>query len=246
MKTFRIGIILLLISFCSFSQQLLQKTYEGNINGKIPVSVTLKKEGNSLFGNVTYKKKGLPIAVIGYSENNTVFFNELMPDGKVTGTFSGEIKGDLITGKWFSPEKNARELSFSIRKISEKAVNHKTIKDVTGIYNYSFGEEGGSGDLRVKRLRNDKIAISFDCIRGAPSYNMATISKTTVRLNGNKAIYSSNEFGKCRFFILFSENGARVSFFDNAYSCGFGNAATVEGNYIKTNSSIPKFEENNH
>ncbi len=238
-----ITFIFLLISTFSFSQTITQKTFDGNINGKIPIILTLNFDGGTVFGNVVYKKKGIPISVIGYQSKNTLFIHELMPDGQATGIYSAELKGDKITGTWNAIKVNAKDLSLSLSKTQEQSLPRKSLKSVTGTYKYSFGDDGGSGEMLVQQIGNDKIAISFNNVTAAPAYNMATVEKTILKYANNQAIYSKQEYGKCKFKITFLENGARVNFMEDAYDCGFGHNASTEGNYIRVNSSLPKFEE---
>jgi hypothetical protein len=235
--------IFLLISTLSFSQTITQKTFDGNINGKIPITLTLNFDGGTVFGNVVYKKKGIPISVIGYQSKNTLFLHELMPDGQATGIYSAEMKGDKITGTWNAIKANAKDLSLSLSKTQEQNIPRKSLKSVTGTYRYSFGEDGGAGEMLVQQIGNDKVAISFNNVTSAPAYNMASIGRTVLKYTNNQAIYSNQEFGKCKFKITFLENGARVDFMEDAYDCGFGHNASTEGNYIRVNSSLPKFEE---
>ena len=90
--------------------------------------------------------------------------------------------------------------------------------------------------MKVQQLAADEVAVSFDCVTGAPAYNMATIKKTTLTLVGNQAVYSNREFGDCQFRIKFFGKSAQVDYVDEGYVCGFGNAATVVGNYARTNN----------
>lgn len=242
MKT-TLTFITLLISTLSFSQTITQKTFDGHINGKIPIILTLNLDGGTVLGNVVYKKKGIPISVIGSQSKNTLFFHELMPDGQVTGIYSAELKGDKITGTWNAIKPNAKDLSLALSKTQEQSIPRKVLKSVTGTYRYSFGEDGGAGEMLVQQIGNDKIAISFNNVTAAPAYNLASIEKTVLKYANNQAIYSNQEYGKCKFKITFLENGARVDFMEDAYDCGFGHNASTEGNYIRVNSSVPKFEE---
>lgn len=43
---------------------------------------------------------------------------------------------------------------------------------------------------------------------------------------------------------IFFEGGANIIYLNEAYDCGFGNAASVVGNYFKFDSKAPKFEKN--
>jgi hypothetical protein len=243
MKIIQTFLLLLFISTITKAQNLTQKIFDGNINGKIPITLTLTFDGGTVFGNVIYKKKGIPISVIGYQSKNTIFMHELMPDGQTTGIYSAELNGDKITGNWNAIKINAKDLPLSLTKTKEQNIPRKVLKSVTGTYKYSFGEEGGAGEMLVQQIGNNKIAISFNNVTSAPAYNMAVVGKTILKYANNQVIYSNQEFGKCKFKITFLENGARVDFIEDSYDCGFGHNASTEGNYIRVNSSIPKFEE---
>jgi hypothetical protein len=245
MKLINTIAILLTINTLAFSQNLSQKVFEGTINGKIQVILTLNFDENVVFGNVVYKKKGLPITVIGSMTEGNYFLNELMPDGSVTGVYSATPNGDNLTGTWFPATTNGKELTLKLKKTAEQNVQQKAIFDVTGTYGYQFGKAGASGDLRVQQIGKDKIAVSFLCVTSSPAYNQAILNKTMLKLVGNKAIYSSAEFGNCKFVITFFENGAEIDYLENGYECGFGHNASTAGNYFKTNSNVPKFEKIN-
>ena len=235
-------IICLLISILSNAQMLTQKVFEGTINGKIPIILTLNFNGNTVYGNVVYKKKGIPISVIGSLTENTLFLHELMPDGNVTGNYSADLKGNKIIGIWSAIKRDAKELSLSLSKTKEQNIPKKNITDVTGAYHYVFGEDGGSGNLLVQQIGKDKVAISFDNVTSAPAFNMATVEKTVLKLVNNQAVYSNKENGKCKFIITFLENAVRVDYVDESYDCGFGSNATTQGSYIKLNGNKPKFD----
>jgi hypothetical protein len=234
--------ILIFISVLSYSQNLTQKKFEGKINNKISISLSLTFDKNVVYGNVIYTKKGIPISVIGQLDNGLLFLNELMPNGLCTGIFSVILKENKIEGDWFTGHNEKRkEYKVSMVKTSENTIIDTPFIDVTGTYKYYLDNEGPTGILEVQQIGKNKIAIAFDCIRGKPSYNMAQIDKTLLELFHNQAIYYNTEFGKCKFKITFLKNGVNVQYIDDAYDCGFGNAATVTGNYFKINSKKPEF-----
>jgi hypothetical protein len=226
-----ITVTILLFSTLSFSQTITQKTFDGNINGKIPILLTLNFDGGTVFGNVVYKKKGIPISVIGEQSDGSLYFHELMPDGQITGKYLVKLNANKLTGKWFGVKLNAKDFPMSLIKTQEQSIPQKSLKSVTG------------GEMLVQQIGNDKIAISFNNVTAAPAYNMATIEKTVLKYANSQAIFSNQEYGKCKFKIRFLENGARVNFMEDAYDCGFGHNASTEGNYIRVNSSVPKFDE---
>ena len=216
------------------AQNLTQQTFEGTINKTIPIVMTLTQDDTAIFGNVVYKKKGILISVVGRLEGKMLFVNELMPNGSITGTYSVEITNGVGNGLWLSAKK---ELKLSLKQTQTTTIPRPALGNVTGTYQYSFGKDGGSGLMKVQQLAADKVAVFFDCVTSAPAYNMATVEKTTLKLVGNQAVYSNKEFGNCQFRIKFYGKFAQVDYVDEGYACGFGNAATVIGNYAKTNSN---------
>lgn len=79
----------------------------------------------------------------------------------------------------------------------------------------------------------------MDANRGAPSFNLATVEKTTLKIKNNQAIYKSSEYGKCTIKLHFFEGGVSVAYAGTDSECGFGNAATVTGNYVKISTKKP-------
>ncbi len=227
----------------SFAQsKVSQQSLDGLINNKIPINLSLTFDGNLVYGILTYTKVGQPIKVIGSLEKDDFLLHEFAAKADITGIYYGVKKGDEIKGSWSNP--NGKEMSFSIRKIAAVAIEKPDVKSVTGSYAYSFGKDGGTGNLYVQQVGKEKIIVEMQSVKGPPSYNQAIISKTSLKLVGNEAIYETKEFGKCKLKISFFDGGASIIYLDEAYDCGFGNAASVVGNYLKFDNKAPKFEQN--
>ncbi|UTA67389.1 hypothetical protein [Emticicia sp. 21SJ11W-3] len=203
--------------------------------------MTLTFDDNLIYGTLVYKRVGQAIKVIGSLENGQVLLYEFDPKAEVTGVFFGTKKGNEITGTWSKPSINKEQI-FTLKKTSEIKTQTDPVS-VTGTYAYNFGKEGGAGMLSVSQTGRERIVVEMQAYRGAPSYNQATIEKTTLKLAGNQAIYENNEFGKCKLKLLFFEGGAAIIYQDEAFECGFGNGATVTGNYLKTDNKPTKFEK---
>ena len=236
-------LFLLLFSVNLSAQSLTQRTYEGTLNAKIPIILTITQDGDALFGTVVYKKKGVPITVVGNLTEGNIFLHELMRDGTVTGIYSLEPKGSGWQGTWRAPKRDAKELVVSLKETARTSVVPKSLPTLTGTYAYSFGHEAGSGELKVVQESPTKITIAVDAVTGAPAYNMATIEKTSLILKGNKAVYKNEDFGTCKLLFTFGENTVRVDYVEGAYECGFGHNASASGSYVRTNASKPTFEE---
>ncbi len=226
----------------SFAQtKVSQQSYDGFINNKIPINLSLTVDANLVYGTLIYKKVGQSIKVIGTLEQESILLHEFAAKAEITGIYYGTKKGDDIAGTWSSP--NGKEMSFSIKKMASVALEKPEVKSVTGSYAYNFGKDGGTGNLYVQQIK-DKIIVEIQAVKGPPSYNQAIIEKKSLKLVGNEAIYENNEFGKCKLKISFFDGGANIIYLNEAYECGFGNAASVVGNYLKFDNKAPKFEQN--
>jgi len=235
-------LICLLVSAGLSAQNLTKRTYEGALDGKIPIVLTLTQDGSSLFGTVVYKKKGIPITAVGSLTDGNMFLRELMNDGRVTGLYSLEPQGKGWTGTWGDLKRKGKDYKVTLREIAETTVQKKKLPNLTGTYAYAYPEDGGTGSISVLQTEPGKITIDVDAVRGGPSYNMAEIGKTNIPLKGNKAIYENNEYGKCKLQFTFGENVLEVDYLDEAYECGFGNGASAAGSYVRTKASQPTFE----
>ncbi len=216
-------------------------TYTGMVNDKYPVSLTLTTNANLAYGTLIYKRSGAPIRVVGTVEKGKLLLHEFYGKSTVTGIFNGQASAKGYLGSWISPKANAKELTFALTETSRNPAPAATTVDPTGTYAYTFEKEGGSGQIYVKQLTGNQMAVVMDANRGAPSYNIARVDKTTLKLRGNQAVYSSRNYGKCTIKLHFFEGGVSVVYVGSDYECGFGNAATVTGNYVKTSSKTPVF-----
>lgn len=242
MKKILVIIVFLSFNFGSFAQtKLSQVTYDGTINNRIPINLSLTIDGNLAYGILTYKKVGQPIKIIGTIEQENFLLHEFGEKAEITGLFYGTKKGDDISGSWSSP--SGKEMKFSVKKSTNSTIDKAEIKSVTGSYAYSFGKDGATGSLYVQQVNKEKIIVEMQAVKGAPSYNEATIEKTSLKLVKNEAIYENTEYGKCKLKISFCEDGANIIYIGDAYDCGFGNGASVVGNYIKYENKAPKFEK---
>jgi hypothetical protein len=242
MKRIFLLVVFLLIEGFSFAQtKLSQQTYEGLIN-KFPISLSLTFDANLVYGTLVYKRIGQPIKVIGSLEGDEFSLHEFGEKTEITGLYYGIKKGDEINGTWSSP--NGKEMKFSVKKTASIEIEKLELKSVSGSYAYSFGKDGGTGNMYVQQLSKDKIVLEIQAVKGPPSFNQAIIEKKSLKLVRNEAIYENSKFGKCLIKLSFFEGGANIIYLNEAYDCGFGNAASVVGKYFKFDSKAPKLEKN--
>jgi hypothetical protein len=217
------------------------RTFDGSVNDKYPVSLTLTTDDNLAYGTLVYKRSGIPIRVVGSLQGGNLTLHEFDKGSGVTGVFSGQASARGYLGQWFAPKINAKEMPFSLTQTSQQPAPSRTVGVLTGTYAFNFGKESAAGELLVHQIGTDRVTIAFDANRGAPSFNLATIDKTTLKLRGNQAVYSTKEFGRCTIRLTFFEGGVSVVYVGEDYDCGFGNGASVSGNYVKTSSKVPVF-----
>lgn len=94
------------------------RTYSGKIAGKYEVKMDLWKSGNELKGSYKYAGKTSSLELKGNVEPSGEFtMNESVGD-KTTGTFSGKLAGDNISGEWSDPD-GSKKMSFEAYKTAE-------------------------------------------------------------------------------------------------------------------------------
>lgn len=115
-------------------------------------------------------------------------------------------------------------------------LDSKTRKKDGEIYGY-FGE------IRVKKVGNDKVIMAFEVSKGAPSYNSGSFFDTLSYID-NKATYTDPESDPtCKITFEFDKKGIIVKEETANYNtgCGFGHAVVADGFYKKTSNKTPAF-----
>ena len=123
-----------------------------------------------------------------------------------------------------------------------------TYIDPTGTYKYvgkttvKNGEAYGyTGGIQVKKLSSDRIVITFQVNKGAPSYNSGAFIDTLM-YQDNKAVYTDvEEDSTCKITFDFRKNGIYVDEKTADYNsgCGFGHAVIAKGFFKKISSKMP-------
>jgi hypothetical protein len=78
------------------------KYYEGSINNKYQITMSLTKTDNILSGSYAYTSTGSPIRISGtIDESGKITLNEYTEEGSLIGTFNGRYQQDGgISGNW--------------------------------------------------------------------------------------------------------------------------------------------------
>jgi hypothetical protein len=120
--------------------------------------------------------------------------------------------------------------------------------DPTGTYklknriNKKKGEiYGYFGQIQVKKINAEKIVMTFEVNKGAPSYNSGSFVDTLI-YKENKAIYRDTQSDStCKIIFNFDKKGIIVIEETANYNwgCGFGHGVVADGFYKKSSSKPP-------
>lgn len=220
--------------------------YRGTLNGKIPVAVWLRViDADSIVeGAVTYTagKSKTPIRLLGTLTSEGCYISEFLPDGTVSGIWGGRLTATGFSGNWSAPLGN-KQYTFTLQP-ADTAISvpdYRADGDITGTYEFRYGEEGGMGALNVQQLGNGRMIYNIDANIGAPSFNTAATEEETLGIQGYTAVYhSSDEFGECSYRIRIYRDFAVVDYPTEDYMCGFGHNASVAGVFLKTGRQYQK------
>jgi hypothetical protein len=124
--------------------------------------------------------------------------------------------------------------------------------DPTGTYELDSktekkGEDifGYFGKIQVKKIKQDKIVMTFTICKGAPSYNSGSFVDT-LDYNKNIVIYKTPDFDpSCQIKFDFTDKGIVVKESTNDFNsgCGFGHAVVADGFFKKISSSEPLLKD---
>lgn len=121
--------------------------------------------------------------------------------------------------------------------------------EVNGTFrSYFKGKFRGSfNEIKIFALGKGKLKIAFDLtypfVDGTGGL-MANVGQAdgTAEIEGDTAVYSSEESGRCRIIIKFVRPGIiKVTQDEEMVSCGFGLNVSANGAYKKVSAGKPKF-----
>ena len=111
-----------------------------------------------------------------------------------------------------------------------------------GLKHGDTGKKGYFGEIRVKHIGNNKIAVAFYVNSGKPAYNSGSFVDTLTYNNG-KATYALSKFdSSCRIHFTFSTSRLLIRQISKVYPspCGFGWDVIATGSYKKRSSRLPE------
>lgn len=235
----------------------LQYQGEGAINGTIPVSLWFESRDGIISGEIVYTrtKDRTPIRILGRVQDNGLLrLREMLPDGRVSGTITGSLVKDTLSGTWEGRpkiiEKDGGGAEFRKGKtypikISRSTGTHAPFQweanpdKASGTYAYSLGDKCDYGSVFLQVNGDGTVRYSIAALTGAPHYRTATFPEdalsgetATAGLDGNTVLIDVDE--KCAIRLtLYSD------FLESKYVPGrecqynVGNGATAEGLFLK-------------
>lgn len=235
----------------------LQYQGEGAINGTIPVSLWFESRDGIISGEIVYTrtKDRTPIRILGRVQDNGLLrLREMLPDGRVSGTITGSLVKDTLSGTWEGRpkiiEKDGGGAEFRKGKtypikISRSTGTHAPFQweanpdKASGIYAYSLGDKCDYGSVFLKVNGDGTVRYSIAALTGAPHYRTDAFPEdalsgetATAGLDGNTVLIDVDE--KCAIRLtLYSD------FLESKYVPGrecqynVGNGATAEGLFLK-------------
>lgn len=235
----------------------LQYQGEGAINGTIPVSLWFESRDGIISGEIVYTrtKDRTPIRILGRVQDNGLLrLREMLPDGRVSGTITGSLVKDTLSGTWegrpkiIEKDRGGAEFrkgkTYPI-KISRSTGTHAPFQweanpdKASGTYAYSLGDKCDYGSVFLKVNGDGTVRYSIAALTGAPHYRTAAFPEdalsgetATAGLDGNTVLIDVDE--KCAIRLtLYSD------FLESKYVTGrecqynVGNGATAEGLFLK-------------
>lgn len=231
MRTLTTFILALIINGLSAQISIKDKpflqSYEGTINGKIPIQMRVVNwGGDEVSGSYFYKKVGKKLALAGEFTSATTFKMEEYANDSHTGTFIGTFAGvNKITGTW-SDVKGTKKLPFQLTAIKTAADN----SGWTGTWYLNDVWDGGT--LLINNVRKDSFDFAINVFR---SGHLGEIEGTAVR-TGNTAkflqkVIDSEENEKCGINFILKAGKVEIEQASSGWACGFGMRAHASGTF---------------
>jgi predicted small lipoprotein YifL len=142
------------------------KYFEGSINNKYQITMSLTKTNNILSGNYAYSSTGTPIKVSGtIDDKGTITLNEYTDAGMLIGTFHGRYQETGIVGDW-SKANSSSSMPFYLTE-KEKAISDAS----ASVVETEFSNEDGSGTKKICLFNSFKtISTGYNNERNGKMY----------------------------------------------------------------------------
>lgn len=121
--------------------------------------------------------------------------------------------------------------------------------EVNGTFQHKFTGKfkGSASEIKILALGNNRLRMAFDLTypyidgTGGLMANVGQI-EGEAKIEGDKAVFSRHEFGKCEIAVVFVRPGTiKVSEESESAGCGFGHNVRADGIYKRISKLKPKF-----
>jgi len=104
---------------------------------------------------------------------------------------------------------------------------------------------GYSGQIQVRKINFEKILMTFEVNKGAPSYNSGSFVDTLAYIDNKVIFVDLEQDSTCKILFEFEKKGIKVKqeAADFNAGCGFGQAVIADGYYKKISNKIPILRE---
>lgn len=122
----------------------------------------------------------------------------------------------------------------------------------TGTYKLGSGKKNKNGEIygyfgqiQVKKIAKDKIVMTFEINKGAPSYNSGSFVDTLIYKNNRVSYTNSQVDTSCVIVFDFVKKGVKVKqkTSDYYFGCGFGQSVIADGFYKMISKEEPILKE---
>lgn len=112
---------------------------------------------------------------------------------------------------------------------------------ITGTWTRGDPEKGG-GRLLTKH-EGKELRFQLECWRGAPSYNSGFVEGKLTLSNRQGTFTRDGATGRCELHFSFSDDSVELRYLNESVDCGFGHGVFANGDYERTSSEDPKFND---
>jgi hypothetical protein len=212
--------------------------WQGSLNGNIPVFIHYQIDSEFLVGEIVYlnTKEKTPIKLAGTTMDLGYFrLLEFDKTGNITGIVTASQNKNVLEGNWFSP-KSRKELSFnaSTKDTTIASRPKAALHEIFGTYQYRYGEEGYQGEFIIRQLPDSKASFSINSVTEAPGRNVAEVNEDTITMSASQFVYQLRDARSCEIMVRFYKEFAFIKYTRGYCQGEFGNNATVDGIFFKT------------
>jgi hypothetical protein len=207
--------------------------FRGTLDQKLPVRMTLVRDGSRISGVYLYEAVGDAVRLEGTIDGReNVRLDEFVEGGQRTGLFSGVWRGRNFAGTWSKPEPGGATMPFVLDSSPQEP------DGTSGTYESLTG--GASSTLLAVLLPGNRVKLRLSAVTvvdpdaDPPIANTGTVVET-LRLDGKVGVYQRDD---CR--INFRFNGREVEVQQSApgAACGMGAGVDATGTFRRRAAEV--------